>query len=38
MPRALEDMVKAVDRSTLDGTPLGLGEMEVGDDSIPRVL
>jgi hypothetical protein len=38
MPRELEDMVKAVDRSTLDGTPLGFGEMEVWDDSIPRVL
>ena len=33
-----QDLVKAVDRSTLDGTPLGLGEMDVWDDSIPRVL
>jgi hypothetical protein len=38
MSRELEDIVKAVDRSTLDGTPLGFGEMEVWDDSIPRVL
>ena len=31
-------MVKAVDRSTLDGTPLGFDEMKTWGDSIPRVL
>lgn len=38
MPREFEDMVKAWERSALDGTPLGFGELEVWDDPIPRVL
>ena len=38
MPREFDDMVKAWERSTLDGTPLGFGEMKTWGDSIPRVL
>lgn len=38
MPRELEDMVMAWERSALDATPLGFGEMKTWGDSIPRVL
>jgi hypothetical protein len=38
MPREFDEIVEVWKHSTLDGTPLGFGEMEVWGDLIPRVL